>query len=63
MKKCREIFSELLSKRNITDAVAKPNLRTVNNKTKYSINLYNVAIKIELMYFKNFPEIYIHAVF
>lgn len=63
MTKCREIFSELLSKRNITDAVAKSSLKTVNNQTKYPINSYNDAIKIKLMYSKNFPEIYMQIVF
>lgn len=63
MTKCREIFSELLSKRHVTDALAKSNLKTVNNRTKYPINSYNDAIKIKLMYFKNLPEIYMQIVF
>lgn len=56
----RNLF--LIAKRTITDVVAKPNLKTVNNQTKEHINSYNDAIKIKLMYFKNFPEIYIQII-
>lgn len=63
MAKCREIFPDLLSKKDITDAVAKTKIKTVNIKTKYPINLCNDAIKIKLMYFKNFSEISIQIVF
>lgn len=63
MAKCREIFPDLLSKRDMRDAVDKPNVKTVNNQTKYPINSCNDAIKIKLMYFKNFAEIYIQIVF
>lgn len=36
--KHREVFSELLSKRSIIDAVTKLNLKYAKNQTKYYIN-------------------------